>query len=829
MNRIIVSLYFILSMPLFAQQKSIPAATITEEKEQITSIQGSFNVSGVYPHLTTYAHGRVNGKSSFIPKEQIECGIGGLVEWGGKLYMINYAGHQANGSEHKLYIVDTTLKMNIFQGSVGGTPACRMIHKESNQLFIGHYVIDGKGNIRVIDIKKMPGRVTAVAGHLTEPQNKVYYYMMEGDLWEVDVNTLEPRKLYNNPLPGWHGKGAYTSQGKLILANNGETTGKMEPVSDWQVDSAGMTGKGKNGVLAEFDGKKFTVVERKQTTDVTTKNGIHAVPNEKSPLWTIGWDKNAVRLKVMDNGTWSTFLLPKAAYNNDPSHGWFTEWPRIREIHDGKFMMDMHGMFFNFPGTFSSTNTAGITPISSHLRYVPDFMSWNGKLVLATDQTSIQGNNLAGQCQSGPWIGSFDELSQWGPATGYGSIYIEDTIKANSPSLPYLFSGFDNRMLHLINQGNQAINITVQVDKAGNNKWENLQRVKLTANSYRYVIFNKHLSASWIRIVSDITAPKFTATFHYTATSLRTPEDGKDLFSGIADAGNPGKVYHAKLYANKSNFNLTAFSGEMKDGQFIKFRGYDLDKYTLNFSVGSTDSILAGISLKNENIWYEDSASVILQAKTYKLRLPKGKGIYFPNGYRNIREVTSERLLANIHGSFYEVPLAEVGKEPLYKLMRPIATHNKQISDFNTWNGLLVMSGVKADVATSLHIIKDNTNNIGLWIGGIDDIWKFGHPIGEGGPWKNTVVTAGSLSDMYLMTGYDKKTLTLTANKDVNITVLLHTTQYATSPVVYKVFTVKAGQTVTHEFPIGFSAHWIQVKSDKACVATAWLNYEVYK
>jgi hypothetical protein len=31
-----------------------------------------------------------------------------------------------------------------------------------------------------------------------------------------------------------------------------------------------------------------------------------------------------------------------------------------------------------------------------------------------------------------------------------------------------------------------------------------------------------------------------------------------------------------------------------------------------------------------------------------------------------------------------------------------------------------------------------------------------------------------------------------------------------------------------HEFPKGFSAHWIQVKSDKACVATAWLIYDVY-
>ena len=828
MKRLKASLYlFLLISSLFSQQKLIPVAKITVENEQITSIEGSFNVSGIYPHLTTYTHARVNGINSYVAgREQQECGIGAIVEWAGKIYMINYGAHELKGSEHKLYIVDKDLKMEIFHGSVGGTPAGRMIHKESNQLFIGQYAIDSKGTIRVIDIKKMQGRITAIARHLIDPVNKVYVYMMDGALWEVNVNTLEPKLLYKNPLPGWHGKGAYTSQGKLILANNGETTGELEPVSEWQIDSTGMIGKEKYGILAEFDGAKFTVVERKQTTDVTTKNGINAILNDQSPLWTIGWDKRSLRLNVMENGRWNTFLLPKAAYNNDPSHGWFTEWPRIREINDGKFMMDMHGMFFNFPGTFSVKNSAGISAIGSHLRYIPDFMYSNGKIWLGTDQTTIQGNPLAGQGQSGPWIGSVDELSKWGPATAYGSLFIEEKIDANKPSLPIIFNGFDNRILHLINQSSVSAEITLQIDKQGNNQWQNLKTIKVGANGYEYILFDKATSASWIRLVSNVTIPKFTASLHYTDSGLRNSNEGTDMFGGLADINYVGNVSHAKLYANKTNFNLTAFAGKLIDGKFVESNVYNLDKYSFNFKNVNTDSTNAVKCLSNERIWYEDSASVILKLKTYRLRLPKGKGTYLPDSYRNIREVTSERLLANIHGSFYEVPLEVVKKEPLYKLMRPIATHNKQNSDFNTWNGLLLMSGVKADVTASDHIIKDSGNNIGLWIGDIDDIWKFGHPVGEGGPWKNTEVAADSLSDMYLMTGYDKKTLTLTANKDVNITVLLHTTQYSTSPVVYKVFAVKAGQTVTHEFPIGFSAHWLQVKADKNCKATAWLVYE---
>jgi hypothetical protein len=32
----------------------------------------------------------------------------------------------------------------------------------------------------------------------------------------------------------------------------------------------------------------------------------------------------------------------------------------------------------------------GIEPIASHIRYIPDFCYWNGKVVLATDEASIR-------------------------------------------------------------------------------------------------------------------------------------------------------------------------------------------------------------------------------------------------------------------------------------------------------------------------------------------------------------------------------------------------------------------------------------------------------
>lgn len=51
--------------------------------------------------------------------------------------MITYAPHYPQGSSDKLCEITPGLKQIIRPESIGGTPANRMIHKESNQLNIG--------------------------------------------------------------------------------------------------------------------------------------------------------------------------------------------------------------------------------------------------------------------------------------------------------------------------------------------------------------------------------------------------------------------------------------------------------------------------------------------------------------------------------------------------------------------------------------------------------------------------------------------------------------------------------------------------------------------
>ena len=484
----------------------------------LTYAQNSpLQVSGIYPHLATFNEGW--DKQDWFKKGAAksygdggENGIGAITPWAGKLWMVTYSPHMPKGSSDKLYSIDNNLNVTVHPESIGGTPANRMIHKESNQLITSNYFIDDKGKVRVIPFSVMPGRMTATTRHLTDPVNMVYFYDMEGMLYETNVHSLAVKKLFNKPVPGWHGKGAYTAQGQLVVANNGE-----EAVFKLTKDMLEAGDLPKNdeekGVLASWNGKTWKIIERKQFTDVTGPGGIYGSPTNKSPLWSIGWDKRSVILKLLDGGQWYTYRLPKAAHTYDHRGGWYTEWPRIREVGENKMLMDMHGTMYDFPKTFSRNNSGGISPINSHLRYIPDFCSWNNKIVIATDETTVLENPMAGRAQSNLWFGQWTDLKNWGTPSGWGGPWDNDEVKANTPSDAFLVNGFDQKVLHLNNY--RTVTITLQIDKKGNNKWEDYRNIKVKAKEYQYFIFPVDFNATWIRFKTNVDC-KATAFIHFT-------------------------------------------------------------------------------------------------------------------------------------------------------------------------------------------------------------------------------------------------------------------------------------------------------------------------
>jgi hypothetical protein len=773
-------------------------------------------ISGVYPHLTTYAdNGNLTGNLN-------ECGIGAVVPWAGKLWMVNYAAHAPEGSDHKLYSIGDNLELTLHPESVGGTPAGRFIHRESNQLLIAHYLIDADGTIRVISPQVMPGRITAMARHLTDPANWIYYIDMEGMIYEANVHTLEVRKLFHKSVPGWHAKGAYTAQGRLIIANNGEHVGGSfrNRISKAEAEAilARIEAKSpdERGALATWDGTTWEVLERKQYTDVMGPGGLSGNRRDSDPAWSIGWDERALRLKLLDDGTWHTYLLPKSSFNNDAIHGWYTEWPRIREVAADLWMMDMHGMFFDFPPTFSAANTAGIAPIGSHLRYIPDFAMWNDRLVLATDETSIQGNPRAGQPQSNLWFGTLADLEKWGPGSGYGGPWMNEPVAAHQPSLPFLVNGFTQRTLHLAVTDGQTVEIQIEIDEAGDGNWQLFDTVEV--KGYQPYQFSESFAAQWIRVRSNRNFIG-SAYLHQTDANYRDPAKGEILFQSLADIGE-AVVSGSSLYTRRENRDLAVSD--------LKGRTMDFRKTHFTFAPGERLNPEVEDHLNREPKFYLDAASVVVESHGERLRLPKGDPAYndpFSFGWpRTYREVQSERELANIHGTFYELPLVVNSQPPLFQKLRPISSHRKQIGDFASWNGLLVMSGVSTNETEDPHIYRSDDGTEALWFGGIDDLWKLGKPVGVGGPWQDSLVSAETPSDPYLMTGYDQKSLRLMANRPTSIRLDVNFDHQGYHS--YQTFELNGRDAVEFTFPAGFSAHWVRLVAADNCIATATFTYE---
>ncbi len=782
--------------------------------------------SGIFPQLATF-------------NEEGECGTGAIVPWAGRLWVISYAPHKPLGSTDKLYEITPDFQQIIRPESVGGTPANRMIHRESNQLFLGPYVIGADRTARVITPQQMYGRLTGNARHLTDPANKIYYATMEKGIYEVDVHSLAVTELWadeqlkpgrHSNVPGYHGKGLYSGQGRLIYANNGDHA--KEALTDPTIPS---------GALAEWDGQaeKWTIIRRNQFTEVTGPGGIFGAEHpETDPVWTIGWDYRSLILMLLDHGQWQSFRLPKASHSYDGAHGWNTEWPRIREIGGGEFGMTMHGTFFRFPGTFSAANTAGIAARSNFLKITGDFCRWGDHLVFGCDDTAkseflnkrgVKGALKGpGQSQSNLWFTTPEQLDYLGPAIGTGAVWAHEAVKARTPSDPFLFSGYARRGLHLATGVVEPVTARLEVD-AGHGEWRPLREVQVTG--YAWVPFPADETGAWVRVSFDRDLASASAVFDFSNEDARgaaTPP----LFASLAAPTDQAYSGGVLLTRGGGLKTLGYAATVVKDGTPAGDAYYELDgSMQLRKSAdASADAWVRQGAAIPAGVISTDAASVlVIDDAKRRWRLPKTDPIFDTEGAvprRVCREVCTERDIFQAQGTFFELPAENAGG---FRGIRPIATHGRQIVDYASYRGLLLLSGVRADAsaAPDPHVIRSDDGQCALWAGAVDDLWQLGKPRGHGGPWLESEVAAGVPSDPYLVRGYDHKRLTLShrAAAPVAMEIQIDLTGWG-DWATYRTLTVAPGQTETHEFPPGFSAYWLRVRADTPCTATAQLTYD---
>jgi hypothetical protein len=778
------------------------------------------NISGVYPHLA-------------MSNAQNECGTGAVVPWAGKLWAITYGPHLPTGSDDKLYELAPDLTRVTRAESIGGTPANRFIHTPSNQLIIGPYFIDANRNVRALSYATLPGRYTATAAHLTDP-NRLYIFTMEDGVYDINATDLSAIVRYpdvqgtgDNFLSGYHGKGAYNTQGRLIVANNGE------PKQTYP-----------SGVLATWDGSLRGAADpnpqrmtawneafRNQHCEVTGPGDLRGNPDPATdPAWVTGFDPKSVVLRTYEAGQWHTWRLPKGSYTHDGAHGWFTEWPRLRQVAPGQWLMHMHGMFFEFPPTFSSTNFAGLKPLCSYEKMPTDYCTFEGRLVIGKNDTSKFDNNLVPRAQSNLWFGQLSDLQKWGAPQGAGSVWLNENVAANAVSEPFLVNGFSRGTLHLRHTGSAELLVEIQTS-SGNGTWTLLRTVTIPATGYAHELLND-LAVPWVRLKILGAATNLTATFllanpypHRTPVSLGTDEfaaladirDTRSLTDGIIRTINDETLPLELASSRGGADGSAAQSGYFRIGGPMALNAIS--------NAGAESTLRTSAALTQD--FGSDAASAWVMLGTAKLRLPKLDPAYdapFASGWaRGFREVVTERQLLNCHGTFYEVPRDSAGDR---RRMKPLATHGKRITDFCSWRGLFVATGILDSAPSSDKVVRSANGNGALWLGEVDDLWRMGEPRGGGGPWLNTAIAANTASDAYLMAGYDRKELRLshTHTGVVNFTIEVDFLGDNTWSR-YTTLAVNPGQTLAHVFPSGYQAHWARVKSDTATTATAQFAY----
>jgi hypothetical protein len=491
-------------------------------------------------------------------------------------------------------------------------------------------------------------------------------------------------------------------------------------------------------------------------------------------------------------------------------------------------------MFWHFPVTFSTTNSAGIRPRGAYLKVIADFTEWNGRLVFGCDD-SAQSEFLnkrkqkgriggPGQSNSNIWFTPYDQPDHVGPTTAGGSIWLKDDVKAGVPSDPFLIQGWDNRCAWIANHSNAPADITFEVDKKGNGEWTMAYRTMVGAGESMFFPIEETLDAVWMRAVSatDINAD---LTFVLAQKETRGTEPDP-IFAGLASVkkANDSQGFLYGLPDQRRAFGVLARTSAGENY-------YEIDG-NMSF-VAKDDSEMADyirdqFEIPKDVVDVEDGSILIVDARNRRWRLPLGDGEYASKikegALRLCREVATERDLLSLAGTFYELPAENADG---YAKVRPIASHKFGINDYASYRGMLVMTGIDHAVAKgNPHVVFSKDGKAAVWAGVIDDLWKLGKPVGHGGPWVETEVKAGEYSDPFLIGFYDKREMSISHRSSGEVTFSVEVDPTGDGQWFhYADFNVKPGDTVEHRFPDTFQARWIRLKVDHDTKVTALFDY----
>lgn len=108
-----------------------------------------------------------------------------------------------------------------------------------------------------------------------------------------------------------------------------------------------------------------------------------------------------------------------------------------------------------------------------------------------------------GQPQAGLWFGKTDDLWGFGKPTGTGGVWYNTEIQAGEISDPFLMYGFDKKSVHLYQDSETVVEMTIETDFMGNGDFKVFKEIKIKPGEYLHYEFPDSYSAHWMRISAD--------------------------------------------------------------------------------------------------------------------------------------------------------------------------------------------------------------------------------------------------------------------------------------------------------------------------------------
>lgn len=444
------------------------------------------------------------------------------------------------------------------------------------------------------------------------------------------------------------------------------------------------------------------------------------------------------------------------------------------------------------------------------------------RLSFAADTAPVRSESGIGALM--PWADRLWAITyvSHGSGTGSGTGLFEigeDIVARKRPES--VCGTYANRLIH--SYSNQCIIGPHLIDPEGNVRTiASLVEHRLTATMEHIEDPEKKvyfLTMEGLLFEGDVYTLETRQLFDLVA-ELKIPRGAQPHFKG-------GHTGSGRVVVANNTYDAVDYTGGPRGGRLAEWDG---NRWTVLEETAFMD--VAGRRNLGQVIFANgwDKASAILKVFTdgrwWTYRLPKGSHCYdhmWLTEWTRVREVETERYLMDCHGMFYELmPVAYQGK--IWGL-RPICTHLRIVPDFCSFRGLFVMAGNQVTPNGDQNLLCGQPQS-GLWFGKTDDLWQFGKPSGWGGPWWDTPVDPERPSDPFLMTGFDKKVLHLRQQSDRVVEFQVEVDFLGDQTwVPYTAILVSPDGYVHHEFPDGFSAHWVRLRVDRPCRATAQFMY----